>query len=55
MLLPDLHTDFSGGRSGGLVNTHLFQNFPEFVMIDTVKGFGIVSKAEVDIFLELSY
>ena len=33
---------------------HLFQNFPEFVMIHTVKGFGIVNKAEIDIFLELS-
>ena len=35
--------------------SHLFQNFPEFVVIHTVKGFGIVNKAEVDIFLELSY
>ena len=34
--------------------SHLFQNFPEFVVIHTVKGFGIVSKAEVDVFLELS-
>ena len=34
--------------------SHLFQNFPQFVMISTVKGFGIVNKAEVDIFLELS-
>ena len=33
---------------------HFFQNFPHFVVIHTVKGFGIVSKAEVDIFLELS-
>ena len=32
---------------------HLFQNFPQFVVIHTVKGFGIVSKA-VDVFLELS-
>ena len=32
----------------------LFQNFPEFVAVHTVKGFGIVNKAEVDIFLELS-
>ena len=32
----------------------LFQNFPEFVMVHTVKGFGIVNKAEVDVFLELS-
>ena len=33
---------------------HLFQNFPQFVVIHTVKGSGIVSKAEVDVFLELS-
>ena len=33
---------------------HLFQNFPQFVVIHTVKGFGIVSKAEIDVFLELS-
>ena len=32
----------------------LFKNFPQFVVIHTVKGFGIVSKAEVDVFLELS-
>ena len=34
--------------------SHLFQNFPQFFVIHTVKGFGIVKKAEVDIFLELS-
>ena len=34
---------------------HLFQNFPEFVVIHTVKGFGIVNKAEIDVFLEHSY
>ena len=34
--------------------SHLFMNFPQFVVIHTVKGFGIVNKAEVDIFLELS-
>ena len=33
---------------------HLFQNFPQFIVIHTVKGFGIVNKAEVDVFLELS-
>ena len=33
---------------------HLFQNFPQFIVIHTVKGFGIVSKAEIDVFLELS-
>ena len=34
--------------------SHLFQNFPEFIVIYTVKDFGIVNKAEVDVFLELS-
>ena len=34
--------------------SHLFNNFPQFVVICTVKGFGVVSKAEVDVFLELS-
>ena len=34
--------------------SHLFKNFPEFVVIHTVKSFGIASKAEVDTFLELS-
>ena len=33
--------------------SHLFQNFPQFVVIHTVKGFGIVNNAEVDGFLEL--
>ena len=33
---------------------HLFRNFPQFVVIHTVKGFGIVNKAELDVFLELS-
>ena len=33
---------------------HVFQNFPQFIVIHTVKGFGIVNKAELDVFLELS-
>ena len=33
---------------------HLFQNFLQFIVIHTVKGFGIVNKAEIDVFLELS-
>ena len=33
---------------------HLFKNFPQFVVIHTVKGFGIDNKAEIDVFLELS-
>ena len=34
--------------------SHLFQNFPQFIVIHTVKGFGIVNKAEIDVLLELS-
>ena len=34
--------------------SHLFQNFAQCVVIHTVKGFGIVNKAEIDVFLELS-
>ena len=36
-------------------HSHLFQNFPQFVVSHTVKGFGIVNKVEVDGFLQLSY
>ena len=35
--------------------SHLLKNFLHFVMIHTVKGFDIVNKAEIDVFLELSY
>ena len=34
--------------------SHLFQNFPQFIVIHTVKGFGIVNEAEIDVFLEFS-
>ena len=34
--------------------SHLLENFPQFIVIHTVKGIGIVNKAEVDVFLELS-
>ena len=34
--------------------SHLLKNFPQFVVMHTAKGFGIVNKAEVDVFLELS-
>ena len=34
--------------------SHIFKNFPQFVVIHTVKGFGIVNKAEIDVFLEFS-
>ena len=34
--------------------SHLLKNFPQFVVIHIIKGFGVVNKAEVDVFLELS-
>ena len=34
--------------------SHLFKNFPQFVVIHTVKGFSVVNEGEVDVFLELS-
>ena len=34
--------------------SHLFKNYPQFVLVHRVKGFGMVNKAEVDVFLELS-
>ena len=52
-MLPDLHTGFSRGRSGGLV----FPSLSEFSTVycdPHIKGFGIVNKAEIDVFLELS-
>ena len=52
-MLPDLHIGFSKGRSSGLVFPSLSE-FPQFVVIHTVKGFGIFNKAEIDVFLELS-
>ena len=48
-----MHTNFIGGRSSGLVFPSL-EDFPQFVVIHIVKGFGIVDKAEVGVFLELS-
>ena len=52
MSLLYLHTDSS--EAGEVVwYSSLFQNFPQFVVVHTVKVFGIVNKAEVDVFLEL--
>ena len=34
--------------------SHVYKNFPQFIVIHRVKGFGIVNKAEIDVFLELS-
>ena len=52
-MLCEVHADFSRGRSGGLVFPSV-KNFPQFVVIHTVKGFEIDNKAEIDVFLELS-
>ena len=52
-MLLDLHAGFSGSRKGVLVFLSL-EEFPQYVVIHTVKGFGIVNKAEVDVFLEIS-
>ena len=35
--------------------SHVFQNFPQFIVTYTIKGLGIVNKAEIDVFLELSF
>ena len=35
--------------------SHLFQNFPQCIVIHTVEGFGVVNKAEIDVYLELSF
>ena len=51
MLLPDLHIDFLRGSSGGLVSR---SEFFSYIVIHTVRGFGIVNKAKVDVFLEFS-
>ena len=53
MLLPNLHT-VSQEAGQEVWYSHLFQNFPQFIVIHTVKGSGIVNKAEGDVFLELS-
>ena len=46
--------DFSGGRSGVMVFPSLSENFPQFIVVHTVIGFGVDSKGEVVVFLELS-
>ena len=53
MLLPDLHTGFSRGRSGDLVCPSL-SKFSTVYCDPHSQGFGIVNKAEIDVFLELS-
>ena len=54
LLLLDLH-QISQEAGQVIWYSHLFQNFLQFVVIHTVKGFGIVSKSEMDVFLELSW
>ena len=50
-----LHVTQVSQEAGQVVwYSHLFQNFPQFVVIHTVKGFGIVNKAEIVVFLEPS-
>ena len=51
VLLLDLHTGFSEGNKV-VWYRHLLKNFPQFVVIHTVKGFSIVNEAEVDVSLE---
>ena len=51
-MLPDLHIGFSRGRSGGLVFPSLSES--PTVYCDPLKGFGIVNKADIEAFLELS-
>ena len=53
LLFIDLHTAFSGGRySVSILYPHLFKNFPQFVVIHTVKGFIIVNEPQVGAFLK---
>ena len=54
-MLLDLHSIQISQEAGKLFwYPHHFQSFPQFVVIPTVKGFGIVNKAEIDVFLEPS-
>ena len=54
LLLPDLHIGFSRGGSGGLVFPSLSESSTVYCDLHKAKGFGIVSKAEIEVFLELS-
>ena len=51
-MLLDPHTGFSGDRKDGLVlrYSHLFKSFPQYIMIYTATGFGIIDETEVDVF-----
>ena len=48
------HIEFSQDEGKVVWYSHLFQNFPQFVVIHTVKGFSVVNEAEVDVLLEHS-
>ena len=52
MLLLDIQVSQETGKV--VWYSHLFQNFPQFVVIHTVKGFSVVNEAEVDVFMEIS-
>ena len=54
LLLLDLQTEISQEAGKVVWYSHLLKNFPQFIVIHIVKGFGIISKAEVNVFLELS-
>ena len=51
---PDIPVSLEREADQVVWYSHLLQNFPQFIVIHTVKGFGIVNKAEIDVFLELS-
>ena len=53
-MLLELHTGVSQEAGKVVWHSHLFKNFLQFVVIHTIKGFGIVNKAEIDVFLEHS-
>ena len=48
-------TTFHQEVGKAVLYSHLLKNFPQFVMVYTVKGFGIINKAEVDVFLEFCF
>ena len=48
------HIEFSQEEGKVVWYSHLFKNFPQFVVIHTIKGFSIVNEAEVDVYLEFS-
>ena len=53
LLLPDLQISQEAGQV--VWYSHVLKNFPQLVVIHTVKGFGVVNKAEVDVFLFLFF